>query len=302
MIEHLLKPLVSERFLNEPGYREGHIKIINALPGRRILGVHIPEMRALAKSLAGSEGALDLIDGFERAAAVEKENGCGRDCGLCYEEMAVWGMMTGALKDGQFSSMAEASGISILESRLELVRRYVAVLDNWALCDMSVSGAKWFGKAVSKSLKAPAGSPDRAVAEKLWQFLCGYFSSEMEFDIRFATVMAMSFFLNEQYLNRIFYQFDKIEFGKIRSEYVSPSAARSAGGAARVLESGKGVVPGEPPYYVNMGVAWCLATALAKFPDDTRAYMRHSSLPEQVIRLYIRKSRESFRTRDISPL
>lgn len=302
MIEHLLKPLVSERFLNEPGYREGHIKIINALPGRRILGVHIPEMRALAKSLAGSEGALDLIDGFEKAAAIEKRKGYGCVGRLCYEEIAVWGMMTGALKDRQLAIRAEASGISILESRLELVRRHVTVLDNWALCDMFVSGAKWFGKIVSKSLKAPAGSPDRTVAEKLWRFLCGYFSSEREFDVRFATVMAMSFFLNEQYLNRIFYQFDKIEFGKIRSEYVSPSAARSAGGAARVLESGKGVAPGEPPYYVNMGVAWCLATALAKFPDDTRAYMRHSSLPEQVIRLYIRKSRESFRTRDISPL
>ena len=32
MIEHLLTPLISERFLTEPRYREGHIRIINALP------------------------------------------------------------------------------------------------------------------------------------------------------------------------------------------------------------------------------------------------------------------------------
>ena len=61
----------------------------------------------------------------------------------------------------------------------------------------------------------------------------------------------------------------------------------------------QGTVQGEEPYYVRMGVAWLLATALAKFPESTRAYVRTSKLPEDVIRLYIRKARESYRTRDI---
>ena len=53
---------------------------------------------------------------------------------------------------------------------------------------------------------------------------------------------------------------------------------------------------------VRMAVAWLLATALAKIPDQTREYVNHCRLPEDVIRLYKRKARESFRTRDVNPL
>ena len=104
----------------------------------------------------------------------------------------------------------------------------------------------------------------------------GSWRKDREFEVRFAVVMSMCHFMNEEYLPRIFFRFDALDFGKIQSEYQSP-------------------------YYVRMGVAWCLATALAKFPDETRAYLRHSRLPQDVIRLYVRKARESFRTRDISP-
>jgi hypothetical protein len=48
-----------------------------------------------------------------------------------------------------------------------------------------------------------------------------------------------------------------------------------------------------------MGVAWLLATALAKFPDQTRAFVRSLNLPTDVVKLYIRKVRESFRTRTV---
>ena len=52
MIEERLTPLICERFLNEEKYRQGHIRIINALPERRILGLHLPEMKQVAKVLA----------------------------------------------------------------------------------------------------------------------------------------------------------------------------------------------------------------------------------------------------------
>ena len=56
------------------------------------------------------------------------------------------------------------------------------------------------------------------------------------------------------------------------------------------------------PYYVRMAVAWLLATGLAKIPEMTRAYVSSCRLPEDVIRLYKRKARESFKTRDVNPL
>ena len=54
------------------------------------------------------------------------------------------------------------------------------------------------------------------------------------------------------------------------------------------------------PYYVQMGVAWLLATALAKHPNETRRLVNGSSLPDDIIRLYVRKARESRITRDLS--
>ena len=283
MIEELLEPLVPQRFRNDERYREGHVRIINALPGRRIIGVHIPDMVSLSKTLVRRQDALDIIARFEAAASEEAQTG-RRDL-LSHEEMMVWGMMINGL------------GRSSAALQLELLKQYVPYIDNWAVCDHVAGAAKWFGMAVKQSLKAsladgagPLEGNDGRMCESLWKFLCGYFASDREFEVRFATVMAMCHFLDERYLPRIFFRFDSLDFSRIRSEYVCSSDAKISGRVA-----------GEPPYYVRMGVAWCLATALAKFPDETRAYLRHSRLPENVIRLYVRKARESFRTRSVSP-
>lgn len=285
MIEDMLSGLVPEKFIMDERYRTGHVRIINALPGRRIMGVHIPEMTALADELVRREDALSMIEAFVRAA--EEEFATGRRDILTHEEMMVWGMMINRLKPSCLAlpeaerlvgSLKVSQPVSrtdlndrLLDLQLELMRQYVPHIDNWAVCDHVSSAAKWFAKAVSRN--ASAGK----LAERLWRFLCGYFDSDREFEVRFAVVMSMCHFMNEEYLPRIFFRFDALDFGKIQSEYQSQ-------------------------YYVRMGVAWCLATALAKFPDETRAYLRHSRLPQDVIRLYVRKARESFRTRDISPL
>ncbi len=286
MIEEMLEPLVAERFRNEPEYRAGHVRIINALPGRRILGVHVPEMRALAKELSHRSDALEMIAAFEREAIVDMR-GCTasqEDAGetkcrtrLSYEETVVWGLMINYVKVP-------------LDRRLELVRRYVPYMDNWAVCDLFDSAAKW----VKRERK------NNSVV--LWDLLCGYFASEREFEVRFAVVMAMSYFIDEEWLPEIFRQFDRLDFGAIRSDYISSRQAEALASKGKELkESAKGVAIGEPPYYVRMAVAWCLATALAKFPDMTRAYMKISALPDDVRKLYARKARESFRTRDVSP-
>ena len=255
MIEELLEPLVPQRFRDDERYREGHVRIINALPGRRIIGVHIPDMVSLSKTLVRRQDALDIIARFEAAASEEAQT--GRRGLLSHEEMMVWGMMINGL------------GRSSAALQLELLKQYVPYIDNWAVCDHVAGAAKWFGRAVKQSLKVsladgagPLEGNDGRVCESLY----------------------------ERYLPRIFFRFDSLDFSRIRSEYVCSSDAKISGRVA-----------GEPPYYVRMGVAWCLATALAKFPDETRAYLRHSRLPENVIRLYVRKARESFRTRSVSP-
>ena len=151
--------MISQRFLDEERYRNVHLRVINALDDLRILGVHIPELKNLAKELSRRPDAADLI------ASLEAES---------FQKVTV--------------------------------------------------------------------------------------------------------------------RLDSIDFSRIQSEFLSPKEAK-------VAEQVRGVAKGERPYYVRMAVAWLLTTALAKLHDQTRAYVNACNLPEDLIRLYKRKARESFRTR-----
>ena len=128
----------------------------------------------------------------------------------------------------------------------------------------------------------------------------------------------MCYFLEPEWLPGVFKETDRIDFGRIRSEYI-PLAEKKNLPANRYAKAAEpetvpcgygyclsgfrtGTVPGQSPYYVRMGVAWLLATALAKFPEQTREYVRSCNLPDDVIKLYVRKAKESFRTRDTAPL
>lgn len=262
MIEEMLLPLVSERFATEPKYREGHVRIINALPGRRILGLHVPDMKRVAKDLARRDDAIVIIHGFEKEATEEARSGYGSR--LAYEETVVWGLMINAMKIPW-------------EQRREMLAKYVPVMDNWAVCDTFCCNAKW--------------KCDRM---ELWDFLQPFWDSHREFEVRFAIVMSMVHFLDTEWFLKVCERIDRLGFSKIGSCY------RKAGKADKGAY-GQGTVIGESPYYVRMGVAWLLATALAKLPEETRAYVNASRLPEDVKRLYARKARESFRTRTVSP-
>ena len=243
MIEEKLTPLICERFLREEKYRQGHIRIINALPGRRILGLHLPEMKQVAKELARQANASVVLHAFEQEHQTDRFR-------LSYEETLVWGLTINALK-------------CTSEERLDLLRRYIPILDNWAVCDSFCCNAKW-------ALKMPA--------DELWHFILPYFYSKREFEVRFAIVMSMCYLMKKEWLNTVFHQLNSLDLSTIHSDYTSLSS----------------------PYYVRMGIAWLLATALAKFPDETRRFVKTSSLTEDVKRLYARKARESFRTKNIS--
>ena len=110
-----------------------------------------------------------------------------------------------------------------------------------------------------------------------------------EFEVRFAVVMSMVHFLDAEWFPEVCLMIDGLDYGRIHS-YDHPTEKIKYGRAL-----------GESPYYVRMAVAWLLATALAKLPDETRAYVNASKLPADVKRRYVRKARESFRTRTVSP-
>ncbi len=253
MIRNILEPLVCERFRTDAHYKEGHLRVLNALPDREVLGMHSPDMKEVAKKLTRENGE-ELIAAFEAADPSE----------LCHEEIAVWGFIINFMK-------------CPVERKFEMLERYVPIMDNWGICDSYVSHAKWMNKV----------SPDI-----LLQWIDKWFRSRREFEVRFAVVVSMCYLL-ESSLNKIFARLDTLDFWKIASEYRFVKK--------RPEEIQAGCVLGPEPYYVRMGVAWLLATALAKYPDETRSYVRNCNLPQDVLRLYARKARESFRTRSISP-
>ena len=277
MIEHLLYPLVCERFKCDARYREGHLRVINALPQRRVLGLHMPQIKQVAKQI--SRDGAEIVQIFKSGAGIEQISKDGAEIiasfeeisnlsvlSLCYEEILIWGFLINLQKCS-------------LEERLAMLERYVPVMDNWAVCDSYCANAKWMA---------------RADKELLWAFLQRWFDSDREFEVRFAVVASMCYFLSEEWLERLFERIGSINFDSIKSNY------RSVKGKPKVAQ--EGAVQGAEPYYVRMGVAWLLATALAKFPEQTRKFASSSLLPQDVIKLYVRKARESFRTRDVAPL
>ena len=270
MIDNLLQPLVCERFLTDARYREGHLRVVNALPERRVMGLHSPEIKQVAKQLSHEGGEVVMPDGTRQncanGAEVIRVFEAVQSESLCYEETVIWGYLINLEKCS-------------LNERLAMLVRYVPVLDNWAVCDSYCAHAKWMA---------------RADKETLWTFLERWFDSESEFEVRFAVVVAMCYFLNEVWLGRVFARLNSLNFDHIKSKY------KTVKGKPKVAQ--QGTVQGAEPYYVRMGVAWLLATALAKFPDETRAFVRSSKLPNDVVKLYIRKARESFRTRTVEAL
>ena len=270
MIDHFLHPLVCERFKSDARYREGHLRVVNALPERRVLGLHSPEIKQVAKQLSREGGEVVTPDGTHQfcanGAEVIRAFEAVPSESLCYEETVIWGYLI---------NLAKCS----LDERLAMLGRYVPVLDNWAVCDSYCAHAKWMARA------------DKVT---LWEFLQPWFSSEREFEVRFAVVVAMCYFLGDEWLDKVFERINSLNFDRIKSKY------KSVKGKPKVTQ--QGTVQGAEPYYVRMSVAWLLATALAKFPDKTRAFVRSSNLPADVIKLYIRKARESFRTRTVATL
>lgn len=269
MIVHLLQPQVCERFKNDPHYREGHLRVVNALPRRLVLGLHSPEMKQTAKLISRSGCDIVMPDGSHRTCSTGREvirHFESAPSSLCYEETVIWGFLINLEK-------------CTLEERMAMLEHYVPVLDNWAVCDSYCANAKWMA---------------RTDKETLWTFLQRYFHSEHEFEVRFAIVAAMTYLLKDEWLERVFQQLDRLDFTRIVSKYTAIK------GKPKTAQ--QGTAPGATPYYVRMAVAWLLATTLAKFPEQTRAFARSSRLPDDVIRLYVRKARESLVTRDVAAL
>lgn len=111
----------------------------------------------------------------------------------------------------------------------------------------------------------------KAPCRQMWDFIVELSESDLYFNRRLSVVLAMCHFLDEKNFLRT------IEF------------------ASRLSRVSR------PPYYLEMALAWLMATALAKQPSLMRSALSRFSFSESVLRLYVRKCRESRITRYMDP-
>ena len=147
--------------LKDEKYREFNSKLLPNIDN--VLGVRVPDLRKLAKEL--SKGDWQNY----------KDN-------LYYEEIMIQGLVIGYAK---------------LEpkNRLELLRKFIPKVDNWATCDIVCSNLKFI----------------KQNKELVWEFIQPYLNSDKEFEIRFGVVILLNYFVEDEYIDRVLSILDKIK-------------------------------------------------------------------------------------------
>lgn len=98
--------------------------------------------------------------------------------------------------------------------------------------------------------------------ERVWEWLMTYVKQEKEFSQRVVAVLLMSHFLVPDYIGKVLAVMNSLQYNG---------------------------------YYTKMGVAWCVATAYAKFPKETAGYLEENSLRDWTYNKAIQKMCESYR-------
>ncbi len=152
-------------------------------------------------------------------------------CDLYFEETMLKALIIGNMNED-------------IEIILEQVALFIPKITNWSLCDSFCNELK-----IVRNHKA-----------RVWKFLQQYHQSSEAYEIRFAVVMLLFHYMDEQYLDDILFICDVIT---------------------------------HEDYYVKMAVAWCLQVCFVNFPTQTMAYLRHNNLDDETHNKALQKIRES---------
>lgn len=153
-----------------------------------------------------------------------------------YEEIMLKGMIIGLNKELEWEELEK------------YIKEFVPKIDNWAICDTFCAGLK-----ITKKYKA-----------EMWKLINNkYLKSKKEFEVRFATVMILDYYIESSYLEKNFKIFNNIKLDK---------------------------------YYVKMAVAWAISICLIKFYDETVEYLKNNlELDNWTYNKAIQKAIESYR-------
>ncbi len=133
-------------------YREFHKRLVPNIDGEKIIGVRIPTLRKIARE-AFKENAENKLE--------------------YYEEIMVYGLTLGMSKCGA-------------EEHMKQLKRFVPLVDNWAVCDTCCSSFKF-----TKKYK-----------DELYPFILSYIGKG-EYETRFAVVMLMDYYLSDEFIDSV---------------------------------------------------------------------------------------------------
>lgn len=150
-----------------------------------------------------------------------------------YEEIMLQGMVIGLAK-------ADINEIS------KYIEQFVPKINNWAVCDVFCAGLKITKKNT----------------EYMWEFIQKYIKSENEFEIRFAIIMMLDFYITEEYIDRVIKIIDNIK---------------------------------HEGYYVKMAIAWIISLSYIKYEEKTKKYLQNNNLDSYTYNKALQKIVESNR-------
>lgn len=152
-----------------------------------------------------------------------------------YEEIMLKGMLIGLNKKIECKELEK------------YIKEFVPKIDNWAICDVFCAGLK-----ITKKYK-----------KEMFELINEYLASKREFELRFAIVMILDYYIEKEYIEKDFNIFNQIKSDK---------------------------------YYVKMAVAWAISICLIKFYNETIEYLENNTfLDNWTYNKAIQKSIESYR-------
>jgi 3-methyladenine DNA glycosylase AlkD len=132
------------------------------------------------------------------------------------------------------------------QERLNYIDAFLPRISNWSLCDSFCSGLKFARKE----------------QESVWTFLLSCLRSPSSWNKRFAYVMMLLYFLNDNYIDAVLRQLTSCD---------------------------------ETAMHVVMSVGWALTECYIRYPERTLVLLQSPELPEIFFKSAIRKITESGR-------
>ena len=212
--------------LSEEDYKKFNAKLCPDTK-RKMLGIRIPVLRNFAKKLVKEyEGENSLKENLDNLLKnIDDEY---------FEEIMLKGFVIGYSKCD-------------INEKMPYIRKFVSKIDSWEITDTFVPTLK---------------IKDRDL-EEVFKFIKPYFKSNKEFEVRFAVIMLLDYYIIDEYVDEVIQILDKIS---------------------------------HDGYYAKMGVSWCLAEIGIKFNDRLMKYLQgKNNLDKFTFNKTLQKMIESYR-------